>query len=280
MTNSGTVATAGLLLVNRRIWSCPLNSDSGILTMPLEPLAVSIGSSVRESGGGDGVSSSCHLAVASPACAVIVTIVTVETGLVSIENASPPAPPGMVIDAGTVAAGDELDRLTRNPPGGASPSQNPAKQPISRSTIPSMWAPPVALTGNSWNGVSFSFGGTMVIVVDADVPLYVAVTVTVVGVVTKPTRMPLSELGNPVGATSTLADESPAVMNVETRQLGQQARMAGGQRDGRAPAGAAPVISTEPRASPPLNLGDGKVTAPIRSGVARTVNDPVADQAV
>ena len=113
----------------------------------------------------------------------------------------------MVIDAGTVAAGDELDRFTTKPPGGARPSQKPAKQPISRSTIPSMWAPPVALTGNSWNGVSLSFGGTIVIVVDADVPLYVAVTVTGVGVVTKPTRMPLSELGNPVGATSTLTDE-------------------------------------------------------------------------
>ncbi len=54
--------------------------------MPREPLAVSTGSSVSESGAGDGVSLSCQLAVAPPAWAVIVTIVTVDTGLVSIGN--------------------------------------------------------------------------------------------------------------------------------------------------------------------------------------------------
>ena len=248
--------------------------------MPLEPLAVSIGSSVRESGAGDGVSSRYQLAVEPPAWAVIVRTVTVDTGLVSIENPVPPAPAGMVIDDGTVAAGDELERFTTKPPGGASPSQKPAKQPTSRSTIPSMWAPPVAFTGNSWNGVSLSFGGTIVIVVDADVPLYVAVTVTGVGVVTKPTRMPLSELGNPVGATSTLADDSPAVMNAEAGSSGSRFGLLAVSATVAPPAGAAPVISTEPRASPPLNLGDGKVTAPIRSGVARTVNVPVADHAV
>ena len=84
-------------------------------------------------------------------------------------------------------------------PAGARPSQKPAKQPTSRSTIPSMSAPPVAFTGNSWNGVSFNCGGRIVIVVDTDDPLKVAVIVTGVGVVTKPTRIGLSELGKPVG---------------------------------------------------------------------------------
>ena len=105
-------------------------------------------------------------------------------------------------------------------------------------------------------------------------------TVTGVGVVTNPTRMPLSELGNPVGATSMLAHELPAGT---TRELGSS-----GSRFGwlvvsvtvAPPAGAAPVISAKPRASPPLNLTAGNVTAPIRSGVARTVNVRVADQAV
>src|SRR4029079_7783800 len=108
----------------------------------------------------------------------------------------------MVILAGTVAAGDELDKLTWMPPGGARPSQNPAKQPTSRSTMPSMSAPPVAIVGNNWNGVSFSFGGRIVNVAEADVPLNDAVTVTGVGVVTKPTRIGLMELSKPVGATS------------------------------------------------------------------------------
>jgi hypothetical protein len=84
----------------------------------------------------------------------------------------------MVMLAGTVAAGDELDKLTWIPPVGASPSQNPAKQPTSRSTMPSMSAPPVAMVGNNWNGVSFSFGGRIVNVVETDVPLNDAVTVT------------------------------------------------------------------------------------------------------
>ncbi len=88
-----------------------------------------------------------------------------------IGKSVPPAPAGMVIDAGTVAAGEDEDRLTGKPPTGASPSQMPAKQPTSRSTMPIMSSPPVAFTGNSWNGVSFSRGGSSVIVVEADVPL-------------------------------------------------------------------------------------------------------------
>src|SRR4029078_12692823 len=112
--------------------------------------------------------------------------------------------------AGTVAAGDELDKLTWIPPGGANPSQNPAKQPTSRSTIPSMSAPLVAFCGNSWSGVSFSFGGKTVIVVLTEVPLNDAVTVTGVGVATNPTRIGLIELSKPVGATSTSTDVLPA----------------------------------------------------------------------
>ena len=117
--------------------------------IPREPLTVSTGSRVNVSGAGDGVNVICQFAVTAPARAVIVTIVSLVTGVVRIANWSPPAPAGMVIVAGTVADGEELDRLTRNPPGGARPSQNPAKQPTSRSTIPSMSAPPVAFCGNN-----------------------------------------------------------------------------------------------------------------------------------
>src|SRR4051812_25428619 len=108
----------------------------------------------------------------------------------------------MVMGGGTGAAGDGLDKLTWMPPGGASPSQKPAEQPTSRSMMPSMSAPPVAFCGNNWNGVSFSLGGKIVIVVLTDVPLKDAVTVTGVGVVTEPTRIDLMEFGKPVGATS------------------------------------------------------------------------------
>ena len=46
------------------------------------------------------------------------------------------------------------------------------------------------------------------------------------------------------------------------------------------PAGAGPVRSMLPRASPPLNLGVGNVTAPTATGAAETTNRPVADQSV
>src|SRR4051812_40510211 len=186
----------------------------------------------------------------------------------------------MVMVAGTVAAGDELDKLTWIPPGGASPSQKPAKQPTSRSMMPSMSAPPVPFCGNNWNGVSFSFGGKIVIVVLTDAPLKEAVTVTGVGVVTKPTRMPLIEFGNPVGATSTSTDVLPAGMTREAGSSGKRFGLLAVSVTVAPPAGAGPVISTEPRASPPLNFGVGNVTAPIRSGVANTVNVPVAENAV
>ena len=152
--------------------------------MPRESPAVSTGSSVSESGAGDGVSVIGHLAVALPARAVMVSVVIVVTGLVWIENWVPPAPAGMTTVAGTVASGEELDTLTANPPAGARPSQNPAKQPTSRSTIPNISSPPVAFTGNSCMGVSFRAGGAIVMVVETDDALYVAVTVTGVGVVT------------------------------------------------------------------------------------------------
>src|SRR4026208_2019556 len=112
----------------------------------------------------------------------------------------------MVMLAGTVAAGEEPAKLTWTPPGGARPSQNPAKQPTSRSTMPSMSAPPVAIVGNNWNGVSFSFGGKIVNGAEADAPLDDGGTVTGVGVVTKPTRIGLMELSKPVGATSMSID--------------------------------------------------------------------------
>ena len=171
VAKAGTEATCGLLLVTCTSWSCPKIEANGIRMLPLEPLTVSTGFRVNVSGAGGGVSLICQLAVTPPARAVIVTIVSVVTGVVWIGNWSPPAPAGMVIVAGTVADGDELDRFTKNPPGGARPSQDPAKQPTSRSTIPSMSAPPVAFCGNNWNGVSFNRGGRMVIVVDTDDPL-------------------------------------------------------------------------------------------------------------
>src|SRR3954451_19586813 len=221
---SGTAATAGLLLVTRINWSWPRIAENGILTMPREPLVVCTGSSVSELGVGDGVSVIGRLVVTPPKLPLIVRWVTLVTALVWIGNWSPPAPAGMVIVAGTVAAGDELDRLTWMPPGGASPSQKPAKQPTSRSMMPSMSAPPVAFCGNNWNGVSFSFGGRIVIVVLTDVPLNDAVTVTGVGVVTKPTRIGLIELGKPVGATSTSTEVLPAGI---TRDAGSSGRRFG-----------------------------------------------------
>src|SRR4051812_30047091 len=186
----------------------------------------------------------------------------------------------MVMVAGTVAAGDELDKLTWIPPGGASPSQNPAKHPTSRSMMPSISAPPVPFCGNNWNGVSLSFGGKIVIVVLTEVPLNDAVTVTGVGVVTKPTRIGLIELGNPVGATSTSTEVLPAGITRDAGSSGRRFGLLAVNATVAPPAGAAPVISTEPGASPPLNLVVGNVTAPIRRGVANTVNVPVAENAV
>jgi hypothetical protein len=194
-----------------------------MVTCPWEPPVVDEGTSVRPAGSGEGVSVRVQFAVTPPARAETVTWVGFATGVVLIGNESPPAPAGMVNVAGTTAAGEELDRFTTNPPGGASPSQKPAKQPTSRSTIPNMSAPPVAFTGNSWKGVSFRVGGSNVIVVEAEVPLYVAVTVTGVGVVTNPTRIPRRELGNPVGATSTSPEELPAAICRDAGSLGSRA---------------------------------------------------------
>ena len=141
------------------------------MTIPWEPLSVDAGCSVSESGSGAGVSVSRQLAVAVPARAVIVRCVTFVTGLVWIGKLFPPWPSRSVNVAGTVAAGEELARLIANPPGGARPSQNPAKQPTSRSTIPMLSAPPVIWSGANCKGVSLSLGGSSVMVVDAEVPL-------------------------------------------------------------------------------------------------------------
>ena len=104
--------------------------------------------------------------------------------------------------------------------------------------------------------------------------------VTGVGVVTNPTRIGLSELGKPVGATSTWIDEVPAGICLDAGSSGNRLGLLAISVTVAPPAGAAPVSSSVPRASPPLNLVAGNVTAPIRSGVARTVNVPVAEKAV
>ncbi len=104
---------------------------------------------------------------------------------------------------------------------------------------------------------------------------------TVVGAVTKPTRMPRSELGNPVGATRTSPSELPAAITRESGSSGSNAGWLVLKVTTAPPAGAGPVRSTLPRASPPLNFSAGKVTELIRTGpTVGTVNEPVADHAV
>ena len=62
--------------------------------MPREPLAVSIGSSVSESGAGEGLRVMRQLAVITPARAVIVIVVSSVTAVVWIGNPPPRAPAG------------------------------------------------------------------------------------------------------------------------------------------------------------------------------------------
>ncbi|HZY07166.1 MAG TPA: hypothetical protein VFE69_05450, partial [Ilumatobacteraceae bacterium] len=129
--------------------------------------------------------------------------------------------------------------------------------------------------------MSFSFGGKIVNVAEADVPLNDAVTVTGVGVVTKPTRIGLMELSKPVGATSMSIDVLPAGMILEAGSSGRRFGLLAVSVTVAPPAGAGPVISNAPGASPPLNLfAEMNVTAPIRNGVANTVKVPAAEKAV
>jgi hypothetical protein len=81
----------------------------------------------------------------------------------------------MVAVAGVLAAGELLERLTTAPPGGAAPVSI---------TITDVAAPPVMGLNTL---MDLSAGGCTVKLTDADVELYVAVSVTGVGALTAPT---------------------------------------------------------------------------------------------
>ena len=150
-----------------------------MVTTPCEPFVVDIGRTRNDVGAGPGVSVICHRVVTAPAVAVIMTRVVSVTGLVWIGKPVPLTPAGMVTVAGTLAAGESVERLTTNPDG-------PARPLPSRFTHPGISVPPVARTTDCRIS-SFSVGGRIVIWLEADTPLSVAVSVTTVGEVTCPT---------------------------------------------------------------------------------------------
>ena len=76
------------------------------------------------------------------------------------------------------------------------------------------------------------------------------------------------------------ADVSPATTNRDSGSSGSRAGLSVLNVTVAPPAGAGAVRSTLPRASPPLNFGDGKVTAPTRRVTGATTNVPVAENAV
>src|SRR3954451_11714403 len=148
-----------------------------MLTVPLDPdwLLVTAGSRVRSVGGGCGVSVVCAWTVTPFHVALMVTGVSWVTAFVPIEKDADPEPAATVTDAGGVAVALELVTLTTAPPAGACP--------LSMMIAPVV-GPPLVRAGKPWT--ELRDGGLTANVVDVDVELMVAVSVTDVCVVTWP----------------------------------------------------------------------------------------------
>ena len=113
--------------------------------------------------------------VTPPAVTVIVAGVACVTADVVTWTGIDHVPAGMMMVAGTLAAGELLERFTTSPPAGAGPW---------RFTKTSVGIPPLTAAGESWSDCTAS--GSTVILSETETPLSVAVIVTGVGTETCP----------------------------------------------------------------------------------------------
>jgi len=141
---------------------------------PAEPLTEA-GLNAMDAGCPWGVIVSCDCVLAPFQPAVMLASVFAATWLVGIESETDESPARIVASAGTIAAGESLERLIDAPPAGAWPFSM---------TIAPACAPPLMELGESVSDLMD--GGSTLNCAEADPELSVAVIVTGVAALTCP----------------------------------------------------------------------------------------------
>ena len=199
--------------------------------------------------------------VTPPAVTVIVAGVACVTVDVVTCTGIDHVPAGMVTDAGTLAAGELLEKFTTSPPAGAGPW---------RFTKTSVEKPPATAAGESWTDCTAS--GSTVILSETVTPLIVAVIVTGVGTETCPIVTGKLVVASLPGTVTEAGTEAAAGFELVSATV--------------APAAPTPAVSwSASKKLLPLYTACGGSTPSSASetgvgGAALTVNVPVADGAV